>query len=40
MNGLVEGVDVVADILNFPIHSDSVAGKFVVMPDKQVGCFI
>ena len=39
-NSLVEGVDAVADILNFPIHSGSVAGKFVVVSDERVGCFV
>ena len=39
-DGLVEGVDTVADVLNFSVHSDSVAGEFVVVPDERVGCFV
>ena len=40
MDGLVEGVDTVTDVLNFSIHSDGVAGKFVVVLDECVGCFV
>ena len=39
-DGLVEGVDAVADILNFSIHSDGVAGKFIVVSDECMGCFV
>ena len=39
-NDLVESVDVVANILNFSVHSDGVAGEFVVMSDECMGCLI
>ena len=39
-DGLVEGVDTVADVLNLSVHSDSVASEFVVVSDECVGCFV
>ena len=40
INGLVESVDMVTDILNFSVHSNSIAGEFVVVLDKCIGCLV